>query len=454
METSPHYHPFRRRVRLALLTAIACSLGPASAIAKVATISSTFDADAEGWTIAGDGNGPTWVYSGDVGGGYISSRDLGQGVYWYFRAPSRFLGNKSAAYGQTLTFLLKQSATDSQGSSEPDVILTGAGLTLVYDATPNPGTDWTAYTIPLTGAAGWKKTNLSGAVVTESELRDVLASLTDLKIRDEFRSGPDTGSLDNFVMTLSEPPTPMSLPIVSTFDTDADGWTVYGDAQGSSVLPTYQATGGNPGGHISATDDVAGGVWYWKASPKFSGNAVLAYGSALSFDLKQSGLNDQFNATDVVLVGGGFTLVYDTPDNPGLTWTRYLVPLTAGEGWKKDTLTGTVATTEDMQTTLAYLEEIRIRGEFIGGPDTGGLDNVVLGGTLNLYGDADGNGRVDRDDVRAALAAAAGLRADANVTLGDVDPSLPGSTLGNGRLSIEDAIRIARYLSGLESHWP
>ena len=44
--------------------------------------------------------------------------------------------------------------------------------------------------------------------------------------------------------------------LMSTFDADDEGWTVWGDAQGSSVVPDYIASGGNPGGLLYLTKTV------------------------------------------------------------------------------------------------------------------------------------------------------------------------------------------------------
>jgi len=168
---------------------------------------------------------------------------------------------------------------------------------------------------------------------------------------------------------------------VSRFDdpvAGVDGWTVINDATG----PTYFATGGNPGGYIQAVDQVLGLTWFWVAPPKFLGNDSAAYGQNLQFDLRQSGLNNQFDEDDVVLMGSGLTLAFDTPNNPGITWTSYNVPLLASAGWKLDSIAGAAATEAQMQSVLSNLTALRIRGEFITGPDTGDLDNVALGSAI------------------------------------------------------------------------
>jgi hypothetical protein len=166
--------------------------------------------------------------------------------------------------------------------------------------------------------------------------------------------------------------------VISTFDTDAEGWTIYGDAQGSSVDPTYEEEEGNPEGAVFANDNATGGVWYWQTPPKFLGDQSAAYGNFLTFDLKQSSTTDQFDSPDVVLVSDDITLTYDTERNPSTDWTHYRVALRADGGWKQGDLQGLDATESDIRDVLGDLTALRIRGEFRTGADTGGLDNVVL----------------------------------------------------------------------------
>ena len=72
--------------------------------------------------------------------------------------------------------------------------------------------------------------------------------------------------------------------ISSTFESDDDGWTF-------SSPHTYNATGGNPGGYISATysSSTNASAQYWIAPAKFRGNHVVkSIDMSLSFDLQQS----------------------------------------------------------------------------------------------------------------------------------------------------------------------
>ena len=79
---------------------------------------STFNTDTEGWTIFGDATGPVFEAAAGNPPGDIIATDLITGIVWFFNAPAKFLGDKSAASLQTLTFDLSQSLTDSQFNSE------------------------------------------------------------------------------------------------------------------------------------------------------------------------------------------------------------------------------------------------------------------------------------------------------------------------------------------------
>ena len=166
-------------------------------------------------------------------------------------------------------------------------------------------------------------------------------------------------------------------PIVaSTFDTGVDGWTISGDGTG----PVFEPGAGRPPGDIIGTDQVLGGVWFFNAPAKFLGDQSAALLGSLTFDLSQSIAIAQFAFDDVVLIGGGLTLAFDTATNPAAfpAFTSYVVPLNAVAGWRLNTIGGPAATPEQLETVLSALTALRIRGEFVNGGDQGRLDNVVL----------------------------------------------------------------------------
>ena len=163
--------------------------------------------------------------------------------------------------------------------------------------------------------------------------------------------------------------------ISSFFDVDGEGWTVFGDADG----PFYEATDGNPGGHIRVDDQVTGISWFFNAPAKFLGDISRFYNGRLSFDLRQAPTNDQFpTGNDVDLIGAGLRLFIETGYNPLTDWTRYSITILREDaGWIVDGEDRPPTRTEFL-AVLADLQELRIRGEYQVGTDTGRLDNVVL----------------------------------------------------------------------------
>lgn len=167
-----------------------------------------------------------------------------------------------------------------------------------------------------------------------------------------------------------------SQDIVSTFDTDDEGWLVVGDA--TSSVPDWHPTNGNPGGYISADDTAAGGVWFWEAPSKFRGNQLQSFGKNLKFQLTQNNFSSPFEDRDVVIIGNNKTIIVILEPNPLATWTDYTVKLDISANWKINDYGGNPATNADIQEVLSNITSLRIRGEFESGPDTGQLDNVIL----------------------------------------------------------------------------
>ncbi len=172
---------------------------------------------------------------------------------------------------------------------------------------------------------------------------------------------------------------------VENFDGEEEGgWLVLGDAQGESEFPTLQKTGGNPGGYMEAVDDAVGGVWYWAAPETFRKAVSDRWSSgdgrsraALTFDLRQSALDSPFEDEDVIFSNGTLSLSFNHNRPPEIGWTSYKVSLDVSKGWVNDEF-GEAASEEEMEKVLGNLEKLWIRGEFRTGPDTGGIDNVII----------------------------------------------------------------------------
>lgn len=161
----------------------------------------------------------------------------------------------------------------------------------------------------------------------------------------------------------------------STFDADADGWTILGEAEG----PTFHATGGKSGGYISATDPPgSSGTSYWRAPARFLGNQAQAFNGKLSYDIRDIGPGRTFADPDVSVQGGGLVLEYRQKKRPkGKAWAHFSVKLNGKKGWI-DTSNGRKATSLQMQTALASLNALLVRGEYRSGPETLDIDNVLL----------------------------------------------------------------------------
>jgi hypothetical protein len=161
-------------------------------------VESRFNADREGWTVVGDAD----LHHSPAGGnpessGYIFAIDRVLGDVFYFTAPPRFLGNVSGSFGRLLTFDLMWSETAESGTLEADdIILEGAGMAVVGSLPHMPGRTWTSFAFYLDQRGGWVHRG-TDRVATAAEVQAVLGSLQSLRIRGEFRLGPEQGAIDN-----------------------------------------------------------------------------------------------------------------------------------------------------------------------------------------------------------------------------------------------------------------
>lgn len=145
----------------------------------------------------------------------------------------------------------------------------------------------------------------------------------------------------------------------------------------TNVAVTFSATGGNPDGHIAASD-TNNLVTYFGAPAPFRGNILAALNGTLSFDVRYRGTVD-FNFYDVVIRGGGLLLRLDAP-LPAIGpngWTTLEYTIGPGAGWT--TSAGAAATLADFQQVLANVTDLWILAEYTNGiTETADLDNVTL----------------------------------------------------------------------------
>jgi alkaline phosphatase D len=117
-------------------------------------------------------------------------------VAWYWRAPAKFLGNRSNLYRHSLSYDLKASGVSRE--TRDDLVLEGAGMTLVYDDPLPPGPTWSRRTVLLSEFGGWKKrTGMTRVPATRADLQSVLGALSGLEIRGGSGEAMAPAYLDN-----------------------------------------------------------------------------------------------------------------------------------------------------------------------------------------------------------------------------------------------------------------
>lgn len=174
-----------------LLTIFTCSCQDFSIVTNPASIWDSFDRDTQGWK-GSAGSITSFRVKGGNPGGYVLAADDSTGT-WYFVAPTRIVSKMKGGYGKIFSFDLEQSATDYQYDAD-DIILKAGAVTLTYNTAQNPDTTWTSYRVKLDELSGWKKAN---EPVSKTDLVYVMANLSEVRIRGEFRFGADRCGIDN-----------------------------------------------------------------------------------------------------------------------------------------------------------------------------------------------------------------------------------------------------------------
>ncbi len=151
--------------------------------------SSNFNAGAEGWTSAFNGNEPV-VWDG----GAINVYDNTDG-WSYLQAPEAYLA--PLATGGSFSFDLRheQSGFGTGRDYGVRVALTGAGTTVIAELAP-PTDNWLRYSFSLTEAAGWRVFGTTQLAYTNSApvadlalLGSVLGNLSGVYIATDYTNG-------------------------------------------------------------------------------------------------------------------------------------------------------------------------------------------------------------------------------------------------------------------------
>jgi Laminin B (Domain IV) len=195
---------------------------------------------------------------------------------------------------------------------------------------------------------------------------------------------------------LATPAVAGAVEFSSSFDSGDDGWRVAQNNESDPEAfepPTFNTSGGNPGGYVSVTDnwpdpnpqEPDGRYWYLASPESWGGDRGGFYGGSLSFDARYTGPSPDYPPVVALFDNEGNGLYYydvaATP--PGAAWQRFEVPLRESSAWSYQ---GGEATRAHFMSILSDLSAVVIDGDLaqdhVG--ETTGIDNVVLAGPVNV----------------------------------------------------------------------
>ena len=168
------------------------------------------------------------------------------------------------------------------------------------------------------------------------------------------------------------------------FDANTTGWNVYSIHYNGSPLnhPTssaavpFDAVLGLPPGS-ARVGDLASETWIGATSAVTGDRSSLFGAGSLSYDIYYR-YADNLSYAAVAIYGGDLTL-YATKGPPALnTWLHWEFPFIAGE-WRVGSISGPLATDEQILTVLESFEGVFLHTEWMTGPDDTNVDNVVIG---------------------------------------------------------------------------
>lgn len=164
----------------------------------------------------------------------------------------------------------------------------------------------------------------------------------------------------------------------STFDTGNEGWSAYSMIPGGVTDFSWNNTGGNPGGYISATDS-SESIWFFISPLSWGGDWTSYIGGTIEFDIKPIKNNASQNYMDSILTvvldleipGDGIFIGWYSDINPPIdNWTTYNVEISESNFQ-------VVGSSLTFNEAIQQVTMIGIWGDYLQGQtDTSCLDNV------------------------------------------------------------------------------
>jgi hypothetical protein len=171
--------------------------------------------------------------------------------------------------------------------------------------------------------------------------------------------------------------------VTYAFTDDAQGWGIVNDGTGFMWDDTI---GNNELGAIRARDVVSGNIWLFSAPTEDLGNLSGLYNNTISYDiLGITGNHTSLGGdrADIILTGAGLSIGIDAGTQPvNGQWTSASALVSVDADWKiissfsDATLTGSLATQGQIESVLADMTGLYIRGEYTNGGDATAIDNV------------------------------------------------------------------------------
>lgn len=165
--------------------------------------------------------------------------------------------------------------------------------------------------------------------------------------------------------------------VVTTFDTDLEGWLVTGDNSAS-----WEPTTGNPGGCLSVNDLATGIHNYAIAPPVYLGDwSGFTAADTLAFDVYLHNTSGGSHSTGPYMMRvagpGGAAYAIDPEANypPDRIWTTYAASLDPAE-W--------TITSGTWSEILENVTSVRLNGEYVYGDEITRIDNVRLTATPSV----------------------------------------------------------------------
>jgi tRNA A-37 threonylcarbamoyl transferase component Bud32 len=167
--------------------------------------------DDEGWHTLNHDDTPDATQPVEVrytkGNYWLHTEGRPNGKEWGWHAPAKYHGDHSGKFGRCLIYELWTTHVGSVPATDWYVRLQGAGTTLYLNGTvleTPKANEWKTYHVPLDASGRWMRSG-DGERATDEEIKNVLADVTDLRIKGEFRSPGNIGALDSIEFGAEDP---------------------------------------------------------------------------------------------------------------------------------------------------------------------------------------------------------------------------------------------------------